>query len=148
HYNITQTQFQQLRLLDRFGALYNGGNCYPGDAHGTPMNDAITGAGQHVLTLTNLLRIHGDFIQGTNARPLGPIIIFDVKAARNQNDPEWNTPGRGIFTSMRIALSKLSQLSLAQRQAIIFMFRYNLLPVNSDDATRSPRQNLEHYVPA
>jgi glycerophosphoryl diester phosphodiesterase len=40
HYNITMEQFRTLRLLDRFGAIYNGGNWYPGDKSGTPMNDA------------------------------------------------------------------------------------------------------------
>jgi hypothetical protein len=76
-----------------------------------------------------------------------PVIIFDVKAARNASDPDWTAPGRGIFSTMNIALSKLSQAPLGQRKAIIFMLKGNLLPDPSNPGLTS-RQNLERHVPA
>lgn len=145
-YNLTLAQLQQCRLLDHYGSVYTGGVWYPSDNKGTPANDAVTGVGQRVITIDDLFRMQQDFLIGTDVKPLGPIIIMDVKGARGQElDPEFKTPGEGIMNTMNLALRTMSKLSLQQRKSMIFMVRYGLLKNNKEGL--SARAYLEQYVP-
>ncbi len=144
-WDLTLDQVQSCRLLDRYGAVYEGGNWYPGDSLGNMLNDRVTRAGQRVLTVSDLFSIHKEFISGSAANPSGPIIIMDVKGAVRA-DPEFTEPARGAFNTMNTAIEQIMKLSLQQRKAMIFMVKFNLIPDPTNKL--STREYLEAHVPA
>jgi glycerophosphoryl diester phosphodiesterase len=139
-FNTTMAQLMQCRLLDRYGAVYNGGSCYPSNSSGAPANDATTGIGRRVMKFSQLLSVQQDFLSGTDSQPYGPIIVMDVKAAVG-DDPGHGTPGDGIFDTMNVALDNIlhSQITLKQRRSLVFMVKFNKV---------LGRANFETYVQA